>query len=199
MYSKTAESHYRKAGNMALNARPRSVVNSEKASQPHTQPPKIDRGCLINLYLTLLINVDAIPEFLSSPATGDEFSLTRLENGLWDVVVTAYKRNQAKTIHDPEHIDLTASSDEEAETPFTTKKAEDALFGVDGGANDTVEDKGVGNAEEHEVASVASTANMNITKAVDSESDDSSVDYGLSQDFLLMAEIIGDRSENLDD
>ncbi|GAX25116.1 hypothetical protein FisN_10Lu331 [Fistulifera solaris] len=120
-------------------------------------------------------------------------SLTRLENGMWDVVVTAYKSNRATTIRAPDHIDLTTSSDGEAEAPFTTKKAEEALFGVNGDADDTVGEEGVSNAEEHEVASVASTANKNVTEAVDSKSDDSSVDYGLSQDFLLMAEIIGEE------
>ncbi|GAX12003.1 hypothetical protein FisN_8Lu111 [Fistulifera solaris] len=58
---------------------------------------------------------------------------------------------------------------------------QEALFGVNGDADDTVGEEGVSNAEEHEVASVASTANKNVTEAVDSESDDSSVDYGFNK------------------
>lgn len=127
----------------------------------------------------MLISLDAIEEFLSSLSNGDVFTITRLAGNQWDVVVTAYIRHPAR----PDHtvIDLTGSdedADEEAEA--------------------------VGNTEVDTVASASSSAESassstesggNDTAAIHNEetSDDDSVDYALSQDFLHMAEVLGDE------
>lgn len=123
----------------------------------------------------MLISLDAIADFLASSSNGDVFTVRRLKDGQWDVVVTAYSRRPAYSDHTV--IDLTASDDDadaDAEEARVEASGSDAVASVSSSAS----------------AEPASSAGSAVPEADDSDSDDDSVDYGLSQDFLYMAEIM---------
>lgn len=139
----------------------------------------------------MLITLDAIAEFLSSPSNGDVFIITRLADDQWDVAMKGFIRCPARS--DRAVIDLTASSDEEAEASSNNEAEKVAEASSDEEAEDVEGTKGgdsVVNNQQNIIASETSSAESAVE--IDDDDDDS-VDYGLSQDFSYMAEIMGDE------
>ncbi|GAX16788.1 hypothetical protein FisN_UnNu080 [Fistulifera solaris] len=130
----------------------------------------------------MLMRLANIEEFVSSPIHGDIFVLTRLAGDQWNIVVVPGRiRNNVPTDRGVV-IDLTASSDEEAQ-PALDHDAEDTATEQDAEDADSAQPDSLESADDNAA---------HVDRSDSNDSDDSSVDYGLSQDFQLMAEIVGD-------
>lgn len=144
----------------------------------------------------MLMSLAAVTEILANPSNGDLFVIARRPNNEWKVTI-AVTTPPAILSREPQ-FDL-SSGKEEKEKDDDKVVAEDVASRDGIVASDKTKDDGNDNGHDVSPESPASTTtpklsteNAAIAADYGSDSDDDSVDYGLSQEFSFMAEIMGD-------